>query len=87
MRQLYGYGEYDWDALPVKRAEIHAAQQSLPDEASVTPQDGDLEWCRAQPRRLQHWKGDVLLYSGDPESRPFAQLELFTAPVSVVIAS
>src|ERR1700686_3555307 len=48
MRQLCDYGEYDWGDFLVKRAEIHAAQQSLPDEASVTPQDGDLEWCRAQ---------------------------------------
>ena len=48
VRQLYEYGEYDWNAFLAKRAEIHDAQQSLRDEASVTPHDGDLEWCRAQ---------------------------------------
>jgi hypothetical protein len=48
VRQLYEYGEYDWDTFLAKRAEIHDAQQKLRDEALVTQQDGDLEWCRAQ---------------------------------------
>jgi hypothetical protein len=48
LRQLYEYGEYDWETFIVKRAEIHDAQQSLRDEASMTQQEGDLEWCRGQ---------------------------------------
>lgn len=35
-RRLYEYGEYDWDTFLAKRAEIHDAQQSLRNEASVT---------------------------------------------------
>jgi Recombinase zinc beta ribbon domain/Recombinase len=48
VRQLYEYGEYDWETFIAKRAETHDAQQSLRDEASMTPQEGDLEWCRGQ---------------------------------------
>ena len=47
-RQLYEYGEYDWETFLAKRAEIHDARQSLRDEASVTQQEGDPEWCRRQ---------------------------------------
>jgi hypothetical protein len=37
-----------WDRFLAKRAEIHDAQQRIRNEASVTQQDDDLEWCRAQ---------------------------------------
>lgn len=47
-RQLYEYGEYDWETFLAKRAEIHETQQRLRDEAAATPGSGDLEWCRAQ---------------------------------------
>jgi hypothetical protein len=38
----------DWNTFLAKRAEIHDAQLRLHNEASLTQQDGDIDWCGAQ---------------------------------------
>jgi site-specific DNA recombinase len=91
VRQLYEYGEYDWDTFLAKRAEIHDAQQSLRNEASVTQQDGDVDWCRAQLLDLvAAWDAaddaqrsrllSALFESIDAEALPQRGLRLVAAP-------
>ncbi len=91
VRQLYEYGEYDWDTFLAKRAEIHDAQQRLRNEASVTQQDGDVDWCRAQILDLiAAWDAaddgqrsrllSALFESIDAEALPQRGLRLVAAP-------
>jgi hypothetical protein len=91
VRRLYEYGEYDWDTFLAKRAEIHDAQQSLRNEASVTQQDGDVDWCRAQLLDLvAAWDAaddaqrsrllSALFESIDAEALPQRGLRLVAAP-------
>jgi hypothetical protein len=48
LRQLYEYGEYDWETFLAKRADIQQTQQRLRDEATAPHGSEDLKWCRAQ---------------------------------------
>ena len=48
IRQLYEYGQYDWETFLSKRADIQREQQRLHEGAAATQGSGDLEWCRTQ---------------------------------------
>ncbi len=48
VRQLYEYGEYDWETFLRKRVDIQQEQQRLREEITAARGTDDLDWCRTQ---------------------------------------
>jgi hypothetical protein len=47
-RQLYEFGEYEWDAFLAKRTEIQDEQTRLRERLETRQGPADAEWCRSQ---------------------------------------